>query len=139
MAMQISLVPAEYIGKVWPSIETYMADAAVHSYGRYTSDDIKDAVLHGSRQLWVAFDGVDIYGAVVTKIVSYPRINALAFLFIGGVEGLTWKTPMLLMLQKFARDHNCGVIESIGRSGWLKIFGPEGATHKGIFFEIPVE
>ena len=139
MSIQISLVPAEYIEKVWPSIETYMADAAVYSYGRYTSDDIKDVVLNGSRQLWVAFDGVDIYGAVVTQIVNYPRINVLAFHFIGGIEGLTWKTPMLLMLQKFARDHNCGVIESIGRSGWLKIFGPEGATHKGIFFEIPVE
>ena len=139
MSMQISLVPVEHIESVWHSVEVYMADAAVHSYGRYTSDDIKDVVLDGSRHLWVAFDDAYIYGAVVTQIVKYPRINALAFHFIGGVEGLTWKTPMLLMLQKFARDHNCGVIESIGRAGWLKIFGPEGATHKGIFFEIPVE
>ena len=137
--IKISLILPEYVDSVWGEVEGYIDEAAEHSYGRYKTEDIKAVILDGSRQLWIAYDDSCVYGAVVTQVVSYPRINALAFHFIGGVEGLKWKTPMLLMLQRFAKDCNCGVIESIGRVGWLKIFGPEGATHKGIFFEIPVE
>lgn len=137
--IKISLILPEYVDSVWGEVEGYMEKAAEHSYGRYTSDAIKDVVLGGGSHLWIAYDDTRVYGAVVTQIVRYPGITALALHFIGGIEGLKWKTPMLLMLQRFARDHNCGVIESIGRVGWLKIFEPEGATHKNVFFEIPVE
>jgi hypothetical protein len=137
--IKISLILPEYVESVWGGIEGYMAKAAEYSYGRYKTEDIKAVILDGSRQLWIAYDDDGVYGAVVTQVATYPQVGVLILHFIGGVEGLKWKTPMLQMLQKFARDCNCGIIESYGRSGWAKIFEAEGAKTRGIFFEIPVE
>lgn len=138
--MEISIVPTEHVESVWPVIEKYMEGAAVYTYGRFTAGDIKHELLHTpNRQLWIAFDGAHIYGAVVTQIIVYPRMRALVMHFIGGDEGLKWKAPMLEMLRRFARDNECSVVEAIGRPGWAKIFGSDGLQKRSIFFEIPVE
>jgi hypothetical protein len=59
--------------------------------------------------------------------------------FIGGDEGLTWKAPMLVVLQKFARDNDCKLLEAQGRTGWKKIFESDGLKTRSICFDIPVE
>lgn len=137
--MQASLVPYEQANAAWPLVEKYMVAAAEYTYGRYTAEDIRVSLLDGQRQLWVALQDGVIYGAVVTQIMEYPQMRVLVMHFLGGVEGLTWKAPMLALLQRFARDHNCRTIESTGRSGWARIFRDDGAQTRGVFFELPVE
>ena len=138
--MQISIVPREYVENVWPQIQEYMEGAAEYTYGRYNAEDIKQGVLTKPQQLWIAFNEDNkIYGAVVTEVIVYPRMVSLVMHFTGGIEVLKWKPDMLKMLQRFAKENGCNVIESYGRAGWSKIFKNDGFNSRFMFYELPVE
>lgn len=137
--MQVSLVPTEYANEVWPAIYGYMEQAAKYTHGRYTASDILDTVLLYDHQLWIAFnEDRAIKGAVITEIVQYPRVKNLAMHFCAGVEGLTWKEPMLKTLQKWAFDNGCDNIEASGRAGWMKIFNGDGYKPLWYTYQMPV-
>lgn len=134
-------VPKEYIELVWDRIEPYLDGAAKYTYGRFNVEDIKEELLTKDQQLWIAYDDVTetTYGAVVTEIITYPRLKTLVMHFTGGIELPKWKTPMLEALQEFARNNDCDVIESYGREGWGKVFKDDGFTKRFMFYELPVE
>lgn len=140
--MQVSLVPLQYTEWVWPKIEEFMKGAADYTYGRFEVDDIKNGVLQseGNQQLWVAYENEeDVYGAVVTEVWQYPKMRTLIMHFTGGRELPKWKDDMLKLLQQFAADQGCDVIESYGRGGWAKVFQSDGYKKRFIFYELPVE
>lgn len=134
-------VPAEYIESVWPKIEEYLNGAAKYTYGRFTIEDIKQGLYTKDQQLWIAYDDEteEAYGAVVTQILTYPRMKTLVMHFTGGIELPRWKNQMLGLLQQFARDNGCVVIESYGRDGWEKVFKDDGFRKRFMFYELPVE
>jgi len=140
--MHVSLVPLQYTEWVWPKIEEFMKGAADYTYGRFDVDDIKNGVLQseGKQQLWVAYENEeDVYGAVVTEVWQYPKMRTLIMHFTGGRELPKWKDDMLELLQRFAGDQGCDVIESYGRGGWAKVFQNDGYKKRFIFYELPVE
>jgi len=138
--MNVSIVPKEYIDNVWPSIEKYMEGVAAYTYGRFNAEDIKYHLMTKPQQLWIAFDDDnEIFGAVVTEVNVYPQMNALVMHFTGGKKLLRWKDPMLELLQRFARENGCSIIESYGRPGWEKIFKKDGYRSQFNFYELPVE
>ena len=115
-----------------------MEKAAKYTYGRYTSDDIYDSVTEHDYQLWVAFDGKDIKGAVVTNIMVYPKRKLLCMSFCGGHGLKEWKEPMLSLLQRYAKDMGCDGIEATARAGWAKIFQSDGYKQNWVTFELPL-
>jgi hypothetical protein len=137
--MQVSVVLPEHIELVWPDIEQYMIGAAQYTYNRFNADDIKKDLINKPQQLWIAYDEGQIYGAVVTEIIEYPQITTLMMHFTGGKKLPYWKQPMLKLLQKFAKDHACKIIESYGRPGWEKVFKDDGYKEVFKFYELPVE
>ena len=137
--MQVSVVLPEYIELVWPNIEQYMIGAAQYTYNRFNADDIKKGLINSPQQLWIAYNEGEIYGAVVTEIIEYPQITTLMMHFTGGKKLPRWKQPMLKLLQRFAKDHNCNIIESYGRPGWGKVFKNDGYKEVFKFYELPVE
>jgi hypothetical protein len=138
--MQVSLVPLEYIETVWPQIEEYMDGAARYTYGRFNVEDIKEGLYTKPQQLWIAFDEENsVKGAVVTQVLTYPRLNALVMHFTGGVDLKEWKPMMLEIIQRFAKENGCDVIESYGREGWGKVFQNDGFKSRFMFYELPVE
>jgi len=138
--MKVSLVPVEYIETVWPQIEEFMDGAAKYTYGRFNVEDIKEGLFTKPQQLWIAFtDDEVIKGAVVTQVLTYPRMNTLVMHFTGGIDLKEWKPSMLELLQRFAKENGCAVIESYGREGWSKVFENDGFKSRFMFYELPVE
>ena len=138
--MQVSFVPVEYIDIVWPQARAYLDGAAKYTYGRFTVEDIKVGIETKPQQLWIAFEDDDnVLGAVVTEVITYPRMKALVMHFTGGVELAKWKPDMLKVLQRFAKDNDCAVIESYGREGWGKVFQNDGFKSRFMFYELPAE
>ena len=135
--MNVSLVLPEHYDAIWPDIDDYMAGAAKYTYGRFEADDIKENLKEKDQQLWIAFDDA-IKGAVITEIIQYPRMRVLSMHFTGGKELQTWKDQMLKTLQSYAKDKNCDVIESMGRSGWSKVFKGDGFNPRLTYYELPV-
>ena len=137
--IEVSLVPTQYIDTCWEKIEAFIAKAAEYTYGRYTVSNIHDLVMDGEYQLWIAYDGKDFKGAVVTNIINYPQRKLLGMQFCGGEELSTWKDPMLDLLKRFARDSGCEGIESTGRPGWAKVFQNDGYKATWVTYELPLE
>lgn len=137
--MQVSYIAPEYIEVVWSKIEAYLKGAADYTYGRFNVEDIKQGLYTKPQQLWIAYDeDENVYGAVVTEILIYPRMRTLVMHFTGGIELESWKPAMLELLQRFAKDSECDVIESYGRMGWSKVFKNDGFKSRFMFYELPV-
>lgn len=136
--MQATLIPAEHIDAIWSKVEDYLKGAADYTFGRYTIDDIYDGLLTKPQHLWIAFENEEVYGAVVTEVFKYPQLKALVMHFTGGIDLPKWKDPMLKLLQQYARDHRCDIIESYGRRGWGNVFKNDGYKERFTFYELPV-
>lgn len=137
--MEVTVVLPEHYDQVWPLIKGYMDGAAKYTYGRFTTEDIKNGLSTNPQQLWIAYEGDKVYGAVVTEIITYPQTVALVMHFTGGVELPKWKAPMLKLLQDFGKANGCNIIESYGRAGWAKVFENDGFKSRFMFYELPVE
>lgn len=139
MSIQVSAVPTEYVENVWPKVEAFIEGSAKYTYDRYTADDIFDLLMHYDHALWIAFDGDETVGAVVTSFLEYPRSRYLNMLFCGGEDIGKWKDPMLSLLRTWARDNGCSGIESTGRPGWAKIFKTDGHTPVWHTYQLPLD
>jgi hypothetical protein len=136
--MTVTLVPTEHVGAVWEKLRPHADLAAEYTYGRFDADDIRDAIEHYDHNLWLAYEGDDIKGIVVTTFKQYPKKKFLDLTFVGGEEGFDWKTPMLKLLQHWAYDNQCDGIESSGRLGWSKVFKDDGYKPLWQTYELPI-
>ena len=136
--MEVSMVPAEYVDTCWAKIEPFVEKAAEYTYGRYLASNLYDMVKDGDHQLWVAYDGNDFKGTVLTNVMNYPQRRVLCMGFCGGIELKDWKTPMLDLLKRYAKDMGCDSIEAFGRPGWANVFKNDGYQTKWITFELPI-
>lgn len=133
-----SYVPTEYIHEVWPKVRDFIAAATKYTNGRYEPEDVLDLLFFHDHQLWIAIDGDDIIGCIVTNVVQYPRKKVLSCPFVTGEDFKRWKYPMLRLLGKWASDNECEVLESSARMGWARTFKDDGYTAMWQSFELPV-
>jgi len=136
--MEVSLVPPQLIDGLWARIFPHLSKASEYTFGRYEPEDILEFVVSGDAHLWVVFDEEDVVGITVTRFWQYPRKKCLDMVFIGGDEGFSWKDPMLEILQRWARDNGCEVIESSGRVGFARAFKDDGYKMLWQVYELPV-
>jgi hypothetical protein len=135
----VSLVPTPHVRELWPRIRSHVERAAEYTHGRYTADDILTSITDYDHHLWIAFDNPsDIKGIVVTALKSYPRMRALDLVFIAGDNAIEWKDEMLHMLQCWAYDNDCDVVESSGRLGWGRALRDDGYKPLWQVYELPV-
>ena len=135
--VQVSLVPTEHVSDVWPAVVDYVAAALAYTYGRYEPEDILKDLLAGTHQLWIAFEGNDVRGAVVSHILQYPRKRFLGCPVVTGDEFSTWKAPMVAILQRFATDNDCEGLEATARLGWARVFKDDGYEALWQTFQLP--
>lgn len=137
--MEIKTIPNHSVDPLWGKLKSYFEGVAKYTHGRFTANDIRERLKNKPFQhLWVAHEGEDIKGFVITEFCSYPQMKVLVMHFTGGIEIETWKQPMLKQLQDFARMNGCEAIESFGRSGWVKVFKEDGYEALSVFYELPV-
>lgn len=133
--MNVSLVPIEHINAVWDRIRPFLDPAVAVTNGRYTSYDVYVAAQKSTMQLWIAFDDQSIEGVQVTCVTDYPSKRVLTSLFTGGTKLRHWRSEMMELLIRWAKDNQCESIEGCGKEGWLKMLEPYGITKGLTMFE----
>jgi hypothetical protein len=136
--MNISIVPAEYVDRVWPEVAPYVDKALKYASGKYEPGDVHELVIRFGYPLWIAFDDEGIKGAVITRFIQYPRKKYLFLEFCGGRDGFSWKAPMLKVLRSWAKDNGCDGIEGAGRDAWQRVFKGDGYQRTLQHFEMPL-
>ena len=70
--MEVSLIPADFVGGLMPRLFPHISKAAEYTFGRYEPEDIIDAVLDEAAHLWVVIEDDDIIGVTITRFWQYP-------------------------------------------------------------------
>lgn len=118
--MHICAVSSKNAPHLWDIIDDMILDALDYANGKFTIDDIHEAILNRDMQLWVIIDGEDIvHAVVVTQVIHYPSKKVMLFVLVSGVKFDNWK-HLLPHFELFAKDHDCTAIEFYGRTGWEK-------------------
>ena len=136
--MKAYLVPLEDVNLWWPSVAEYISKAVVRQNKVDIQDVYLDVVVNG-HSLWIVLDSeMELKGAAITVVLTYPKAKCLFIEYLGGEDGAEWKEVMLSMLKEWAVANNCRTIEFEGRPGWGRILKQDGIKVKYEVFEIPV-
>lgn len=133
---QTTLVPPEDLAAIWPLAIDKLEKAIERSRGRWSMENLYQALQSEMYHLWLAFDdNKAIDGIGVTQIVAYPNRRMLAIQFLGGENFMDWVWPMLETFNSFARDTECQGIEATGRDGFWKWLQKDGFEKAYTVFE----
>ena len=119
MTTQLLLVKTENVQDVWPKARHLIEKALAYDYlGSMTSTDALRLVLNERQQLWIGFD-TDIFLAILTEVVHYPKnkvLRIIAFSTETGHDMDVWYHH-LNTLEEFALACECTALEAWARKG----------------------
>tara|TARA_R100000458_G_C8249545_1_gene226783 strand:+ start:42 stop:479 length:438 start_codon:yes stop_codon:yes gene_type:complete len=114
------LIEPDDIQDVWPGARPLVEKALEHAEGGLTSSDVLRLVLNGRQQLWVGFEDNNLFTAIITEIIVYPRHNVLRIITFSTLTGHgmdRWYDGIMDKLESFAKASNCTGIEAWCRKG----------------------
>ena len=119
MTTQLLLVKTENVQDVWPKARPLIEKALCYDYlGSMTSTDALRLILNERQQLWIGFD-TDIFLAILTEVVHYPKnkvLRIIAFSTETGHDMNAWYHH-LNTLEEFALACECTALEAWARKG----------------------
>ncbi len=119
MTTQLLLVKTEDVQDVWPKARPLIEKALAYDYsGSVTSTDTLRLILNERQQLWIGFD-TDIFLAILTEVVHYPKnkvLRIIAFSTETGHDMNVWYHH-LSVLEEFALACECTALEAWARKG----------------------
>ena len=119
MTTHLLLVKTENVQDVWPKARPLIEKALAYDYlGSMTSTDALRLILNERQQLWIGFD-TDIFLAILTEVVHYPKnkvLRIIAFSTETGHDMDAWYHH-LNTLEEFALACECTALEAWARKG----------------------
>ena len=93
------------------------------SRGFYSTETIRDAVLLGDMQLWIAGDPIDL--ACLTEIIVAPTgdVKILNFFALGGMNLPDHYKEGMREIEAWGRDMGCNRARIEGRKEWRRVSG----------------
>ena len=83
--LSIQQVPIEYVNRIWPVVEPYIADALQYSCGEYTAEDARVYTTLGQWSLVIGVDEQNtIHGALLVTYFNRPSARVAFVMAIGG-------------------------------------------------------
>jgi hypothetical protein len=142
---EVSAVPRERVGEVWPVVGPMLDKAINRTHGRWHNVDVLTACMDGTASLWVAFDANnEIIGSLILAIQFYPGGAKTARVeYLGGRpptpgshERDEWFDPMWEVIVQYCKSMDCDMIEGVTRKGMQSyVMQRYGSKAIGIFFE----
>lgn len=118
-------IPTKHVAFVWPMVRQFVEEFLEYMEGEFTVEDVRDQLLTGRFQLFVAWDQC-VKGIIVTEIMLYPQKRTLRGYLIYGTDMDNWMAPMQRKLLEFKEHMKCAHIETICRPGLFKKLKPMG-------------
>ena|SRR3990167_5659801 len=105
------------IDRYWFLVEHKLGKALSYSDGKYTLQDVYNAVKKGIMQLWVVKAVYDYKAVMVTEVIEYPSKRVLVIMFLSGQDFDSYK-QLFNEIERFGLLHRCESVEFYGRTGW---------------------
>lgn len=131
-AMRFERVASEAVDDYWARCRELMAPAFNYRVSIYTVDDVYAPLKSAQMQLWVAHDGQEILGSVVTTVTRGSLGSLCEVICLGGSQLKSWVALFDQEITKFATENGCLAIEAITRRGFARYVPgckPDGQIH----------
>lgn len=119
--VEIIQVPPSAVEGMWPEVEPHLKPSIEMSRGCFEPVDVMAFCVGGGFQLWVAYDGDNLIGAIVTELIDFPRRRMTRAPFAGGKDILKWYAAMDAAVEAWGRSWGATGICAVGRKGWTRI------------------
>lgn len=104
----------------WHRCRPWIEAALEYAGGTHTIEDVEAGIGAGRYQFWAGENA-----AIVTEIITYPRLKALHYWLIGG--SLKELKDMERRISRWAKEElGCSRATGIGRKGFERAFQGEG-------------
>lgn len=115
--------------KAWPFVSTLIEEACESSQ-LHSPEGIRQDLIDGKTQLWVAWtgnfnEGPDVRACLITKIETSDRATWCRGILVAGRQPDDW-FHHLTQIETWAKARRCSQMNFIGRCGlehWLKPMG----------------
>ncbi len=120
MTPDFFLIKQDDVQDIWPGARPLVEKALAHAEGGLTSTDVLKLVLNGVQDLWVGFQDDQIFTALITEIIRYPRHNVLRIITFATQTGHDmdiWYSGIMDLLEQYGKVQGCTGIEAWCRKG----------------------
>ncbi len=141
--MKLVRIPTSNIDEVWPLVKKDIADALVFSGNHTDAQFVFDTLKQEKFQLFVVWDKDQkttlekYYGVVVTEIVEKKLTKACHIFIMTGRQRQKW-TALIKVIEDFAEQNNCDLLELIARPGWQRILKDYNYKRTHVVLEKPI-
>lgn len=126
MAYTVQEVPLEFVNRVWPEVENYIAASIKHANGEFTLDEVKSYVVNGSWSLVVAVDEDNTIRGVATVTYYNRTDNRVAYVTnFGGT--LVSNPDVFSQFAAIAVSRGATCMEGAVRDSMLRLWARLGA------------
>mgnify|MGYP001614377256 CR=1 FL=1 len=116
---ELLCIPPEHIDLVWRKVRPLIVSGVERcDFSDFAS--VECDVLSNDALLWVAYDGKEIAGALVTQITKTEK-RKICTLVAGGGHGRKRWLGLLDQIEQYAKAEGCSVTRIIGREGWAAV------------------
>ncbi len=112
-------VDPERTYEVWPHVERFIKPAMVRTGEMFVSDIVR-ALAARRFLLWLAWDGKELCGAVVTELAETINGRVCVIVAMGGKDRKRW-LHLLEQLEEYALLEGCRAMRLYGRKGWKRV------------------
>lgn len=127
------------IEKFWPLVQFMVMQGLKHSGNTYNAQDVKEELIHGSMQLFIAFgsdDGTEnkLFMVCVSRMTDHPQKRQLEVVLLAGKKRELWEDNITLYLEEIAMANDCHRVCILARPGWKKLGDRHGYKMTNIEF-----
>ena len=144
--MNLVRIPTKELDKVWSLIEKDIRQALLYSGQLTNSDFVLQTAKQDKFQVWVLWDKkqkttLDKYfGVVVTELIQRQLGKVCHVYIMTGRQRQKWQ-HLVKVVEDFAKENKCQMVELIARPGWQKVMNNFGfkRTHVVLEKQIKIE
>ena len=142
--MKLVRIPSSNLDDVWLLVEKDISSALQYSGNHTDAEFVKETIKEDKFQLWILWDKdktttkEKYYGVVVTEIVKRKLKKSCNIFIVTGRQRRLW-TPLIQVIEDFAKEQDCDQMELIARPGWDKIMKPFNYKRTHVVLEKQIE
>jgi len=138
--MQARGVPVALVPKAWPLVVAWVTEALTKGKADETPEEIRQRLLTGAQQLWLAWDEElgRARGMCITELYESARGKACNLALVAGRDFGCWQ-HLTEAVKAFARLQGCVRLEAAGRKGWERHAKADGWLHLRTILEMRLD
>jgi type II secretory pathway component PulJ len=138
--MNLVRIPTKELDKVWSLIKKDIRQALLYSGQLTNSDFVLQTAKQDKFQVWVLWDKkqkttLDKYfGVVVTELIQRQLGKVCHVYIMTGRQRQKWQ-HLVKVVEDFAKENKCQMVELIARPGWQKVMNNFGFKRTHVVLE----